>query len=316
MAAIATVGSIGVAYALYSAYVREEDVPWKQWKVRIYRSLPLGPFSRVWGTVNSIEIPLLLRRPILGAYARMFNCDLMEAEMPDLRSYSSLQQFFCRSLRSDLRPISTLPVVSPADGIVQWCGTLEDGCLSQVKGITYPLEEFFGRQELPGINLAAKATLFSCIVYLAPGDYHGFHSPTDWEIAFRRHISGYLLSVGQRIVRRVSNLYALNERVHLVGQWRYGFFSLSAVGATNVGSINVVFEDDLRTNRHGVKRGSLSDRTYTPTWTSRKGEKLGDFKFGSSVVLVFEAPSTFQFSVTAGRRIKYGEPLGLISADS
>lgn len=42
----------------------------------------------------------------------------------------------------------------------------------------------------------------------------------------------------------------------------------------------------------------------------KKGERLGNFNLGSSVVLVFEAPETFQFSVEAGQVVKYGQPLG------
>ena len=38
--------------------------------------------------------------------------------------------------------------------------------------------------------LAPRNKLYYCIMYLAPGDYHWFHSPTDWTIEHRRHIPG------------------------------------------------------------------------------------------------------------------------------
>lgn len=46
----------------------------------------------------------------------------------------------------------------------------------------------------------------------------------------------------------------------------------------------------------------------------KKGERLGNFNLGSSVVLVFEAPENFQFAVEAGRVVKYGEALGSCSS--
>lgn len=43
------------------------------------------------------------------------------------------------------------------------------------------------------------------------------------------------------------------------------------------------------------------------------GEEIGGFKLGSTVVLVFEAPSTFQFGIEAGQKIQLGNPIGRIS---
>ncbi|KRZ16419.1 Succinate dehydrogenase [ubiquinone] flavoprotein subunit, mitochondrial [Trichinella zimbabwensis] len=317
--AASSVGTVGIAYIVYGRFSKDRGSVnhWKPWKVKVYRSLPLKPLSRAWGKVNSMEIPTILRRPLLGAYVRYYKCNLNEAVVDDLRAYPSLQDFFRRAIRPDLRPIADVPLVSPADGVVQWCGKISDGVLSQIKGITYHINDFFGQMEIPGVDFEEKMTsLYSCVIYLAPGDYHGFHSPVDWNVTFRRHIAGNLLSVGQRIVQRVSNLYCLNERVHLIGHWLHGFFSMCAVGATNVGSINIVFEEDLKTNKKGMRHGSLSDFTYSPGYDTEKGRKMGDFRLGSSVVLIFEAPADFQFSVSSGQRIKYGQMLGDINSQA
>jgi phosphatidylserine decarboxylase len=89
--------------------------------------------------------------------------------------------------------------------------------------------------------------LYFAVIYLAPGDYHRYHSPTAWVVEKRRHFAGELYSVSPYIAKRLANLFVLNERVVLLGRWRYGFFSMVPVGATNVGSIVVNF-DKVRTS--------------------------------------------------------------------
>ena len=110
-----------------------------------------------------------------------------------------------------------------------------------------------GRQLRPGNKL------FFSVIYLAPGDYHRFHSPTAWVVEKRRHFFGsfchsllfpwsYFLRVGELfsvspyMAKRLENLFVLNERVALLGRWKYGFFGMVPVGATNVGSIKINFD--------------------------------------------------------------------------
>ena len=90
-----------------------------------------------------------------------------------------------------------------------------------------------------------KTELYSCVIYLSPGDYHRFHSPADWTVDFRRHFAGHLLSVRPAFVNGFPNIFTINERVVYSGQWEYGFFSMTAVGATNVGTVRVYFDEVL-----------------------------------------------------------------------
>lgn len=83
-------------------------------------------------------------------------------------------------------------------------------------------------------------SLYYMVIYLAPGDYHRFHSPVSWVVEKRRHFAGELYSVSPWLQRNLPGLFTLNERVVLLGRWRWGFFSMTPVGATNVGSIKIV----------------------------------------------------------------------------
>lgn len=187
--------------------------------------------------------------------------------------------------------------------------------------------------------------LYYAVVYLAPGDYHRFHSPTNWVVEKRRHFAGELFSVSPYLQRTLPGLFTLNERVVLLGRWRYGFFSYVPVGATNVGSIKINFDRELRTNslttdtaadkaaEEAQKRGEqytgFSEASYENAslvlggHALRTGEEMGGFQLGSTIVLVFEAPvgttdpetkqhKGWRWAVEKGQRIKMGQAIGYV----
>jgi phosphatidylserine decarboxylase len=197
--------------------------------------------------------------------------------------------------------------------------------------------------------------LYYCVVYLAPGDYHRFHSPVSWVVEKRRHFAGELYSVSPYLQRTLPGLFTLNERVVLLGRWRWGFFSYTPFGATNVGSIKVNFDAELRTNSlttdtaadraaeaaaaKGEQYVGFAEATYEGASALLKGhalgrgEEMGGFQLGSTIVLVFEAPKGqrrsfdegfvdgesrkggWRWKVQAGDKVKVGEALGFVEAE-
>jgi phosphatidylserine decarboxylase len=198
-----------------------------------------------------------------------------------------------------------------------------------------------------------RTALYYVVIYLAPGDYHRFHSPTAWVVEQRRHFAGELYSVSPYLQRTLPGLFTLNERVVLLGRWRWGFFSLIPVGATNVGSIKINFDRELRTNslttdtaadhaaEEAAKRGEpysgFAEATYdnaSPVLHGhalRRGEEMGGFQLGSTVVMVFEAPKGqrptldegwmgerikrkggWNWAIEKGQYIKMGEVIGWV----
>ncbi|KAG7273914.1 hypothetical protein CRUP_009170 [Coryphaenoides rupestris] len=314
-------------------------------RVALYRGIPTRLISRAWGRLNRVDLPAWLRKPVYTLYIWTFDVNMKEAAVEDLSSYRNLGEFFRRPLKPHTRPVCPSScVISPADGRVLHCGRVVNGELEQVKGVTYKLHDFLGpitwgsaphtgehTPSSPGpaafeeqLLCCPGNQLYHCVVYLAPGDYHRFHSPADWTIEHRRHFPGPLLSVSPGVAKRVRSLFCVNERVALAGRWKHGFFSLVAVGATNVGSIRIYCDQELQTNTPRYTAGTYNDRSYasplapSPTqevWAGpglalRKGEPLGEFNLGSTVVLLFEAPPDFSFSLIPGQPIRFGQPLG------
>ncbi|XP_029025349.1 phosphatidylserine decarboxylase proenzyme, mitochondrial [Betta splendens] len=309
-------------------------------EVALYRSFPTRLLSRAWGRLNGMELPSWLRRPVYSLYIWTFGVNMQEAAVEDLDHYRNLGEFFRRRLKPAVRPLCTSScLISPADGRILHFGRVKNGEVEQVKGVTFSLENFLGPQKSLGhdpslsfrdlLLSSPDHDLFHVVVYLAPGDYHGFHSPTDWRVELRRHFPGSLMSVNPAVAHRVKGLFCFNERVALTGQWHHGFFSLTAVGATNVGSIRIYFDQELHTNSPHYTKGSFSDHNYRISnqvqklageggVTSleregvvlRKGEPVGEFNLGSTIVLLFEAPKDFSFNLTPGQTVRVGEGLG------
>ncbi|GMS87940.1 hypothetical protein PENTCL1PPCAC_10115 [Pristionchus entomophagus] len=277
---------------------------YEDWQMRTYFSLPLNVVSRLAGGIASREIPMSLRRPLLGLFSKMYDCRMDEAVEPDFESYSSFSSFFNRTLRPDARPISATPLVSPADGIVLHYGKIEDDKVEFVKGHDYNVKEFLGDVEIkpkPGHDL------YQMVVYLAPGNYHAFHSPALWSAEHIRHYPGLLLSVRPALLNRVPHLFCLNERVILNGSWQHGFFSMAAVAATNVGDIAIDADPSVRTNI-SRRRAARAESVRTECVRAfAAGERVGEFRLGSTIVLIFQAPSNVKFAVQAGDSLRYGQ---------
>ncbi|KAJ0169326.1 hypothetical protein K1T71_015210 [Dendrolimus kikuchii] len=288
--------------------------PYYKVEIRFYEMFPFRITSRLWGKIAACELPTSLRSFVYGTYVRLFNVNLSEAAITDLSYYKSLSAFFTRSLRDGVRIISAAPCVSPCDGVVLNCGPANTDKIEQVKGVTYSLEEFLGKNtwskntdsDYYGNLLTNKDNiLHQCIIYLAPGDYHRFHSPTDWTIAFRRHFSGKLLSVNPWLARLIPGLFTMNERAVYIGNWKYGFFSMTAVGATNVGSIEIYADPNLRTNTKG-RRNRVNEAELGSIQVN-KGDLFGQFNMGSTIILLFEAPKDYKFNIKAGNRVLVGQ---------
>ncbi|MBM4371735.1 MAG: phosphatidylserine decarboxylase [Deltaproteobacteria bacterium] len=236
--------------------------------------------SRVLGDLCHRSVPQPLLAAMIRLYARHTGANLEESAVAP-EACGTFAEFFTRRLRPGVRPVdrSNGTVVSPVDGRIQAFDRLDEGGrFDQVKGHAYSVEEFLGGPEEAGSFRRG----WYAVLYLSPGDYHRIHCPVDGTLRSWKHIPGTLVSVQPFFCNLVAGLLVSNERVLSRIETRRGPVVTGMVGACGVGRIRLA-HDDLETNR-GNRRGA--ERILDPMVSVRRGDELGLFDLGSTVVLL------------------------------
>lgn len=265
--------------------------------VRLQKILPQHLISRVLGRLAASEGPL--RGPLVRLFARVYGVDLAEAERTDLADYRSFNDFFTRALAPGARPIAPAAdaVASPADGVVSQAGRIERGELIQAKGIRYSFARLADVCAGPAFEGGAFAT-----VYLSPKDYHRVHLPLAGRLVRTVAIPGKLFSVNATTEAGVPGLFAVNERLVCEFETAHGPMLVVLVGAMVVASIETVWDGPRSPYRQRVV--TAHDRAF------EKGDEIGRFLLGSSVVLAFERDRVRLDGLAAGRALRMGEAIG------
>ena len=274
----------------------------------LYGLLPKATMSRLFGRLMAVE-----REPVasLGkaVFLRFCKPDLSEAELP-AESYPSAQALFTRRLRPGARPVADSPLVSPVDSRLRDSRTFDapELAMVQAKGIEYTLPQLVGDAELAaGFAGGRWGTL-----YLAPFDYHRIHAPCDAVLEETIYLPGNFWPVNDWSVETVPGLFAVNERVVSVLRHPSGARLLVVmVAATNVGQIRLAYDPGFATNAR-PRRVARRWKPESPV-EFRKGDELGTFMFGSTVVLVLDSKwdgilPAAPFSMV-GRAVKTGQAL-------
>ncbi|EOB07774.1 Phosphatidylserine decarboxylase proenzyme [Anas platyrhynchos] len=206
-----------------------------EWEVSLYKSVPTRLLSQALRRLNQVELPTWLRKPVYSMYIWTFRLNMKEAAVEDLHHYRNLSEFFCRKLKPQARPVCCLhSVISPSNGKILNFGQVKNCEVEQVKGVTYSLESFLGpristedlhfSETSPGNSFQQQLVtkegnkLYHCVIYLAPGDYHCFHSRTDWRVSYRCHLPGSLMSVNPGVAHWIKELVCHNKQVVLTAQ--------------------------------------------------------------------------------------------------
>ena len=272
--------------------------------VRLLRWAPKRAFSTSVGFLARTPLPRFARRPVFTAFARRVGADLGEVEQA-LDTYRSLDSFFVRKLKPGMRPITRDPdtIVSPCDGTVAESGTAAGGHLIQAKGIDYKLGNL-----IPDVDAVARFDGGVYLtIYLAPRDYHRVHFPADGNVNGFQHIPGALFPVNALAVRNIGGLFTLNERLVTFLDTSFGEMAVVMVAATGVGHMTVSY-DAVETHAAGKGRPGPRVRFGAGKRVER-GEDLGAFHLGSTVVLLFEPGRAKLAALAPGQRIRMGEPI-------
>ncbi|WP_291849052.1 archaetidylserine decarboxylase [Bradyrhizobium sp.] len=278
---------------LIARFTQQEDL-----NFLLTNRIPRAALTRFMGWFSKIENPLV-RDFSIGCWRLFADLDLSEAKNSE---FKSLHDCFTRELRPGLRPADPDPnaVVSPSDGIIGAFGRIADTELFQIKGAPYALLDLLGDPEL----VARHRNGIFLTLRLTSDMYHRFHAPYDGRIEQVTFIHGDVWNVNPIALKRVERLFCKNERAVLQMRLASGeALTLVPVAAILVASIRLHFLD--RT----LNAQSRGPTMFPCAADVRKGDELGWFEHGSTIIVL--APERFEFAdtVAEGARIRAGEPL-------
>ncbi len=248
--------------------------------------------------------------PTIRWFVRKYGVDMSEAAQPDVTRYASFNDFFTRALKPGARPLADADLICPVDGSISQFGRIEHDQILQAKGHRYSTTALVGGDA----SLARRFHDGSfATLYLSPRDYHRIHMPCDGRLVRMIHVPGDLFSVNPTTARGVPGLFARNERVVCVFERVVAespapeIFALILVGATIVGSMATVWHGVINAPR--VRR--VREWTYDgEAVVLKKGEEMGRFMLGSTVVLLFpQAPLAFNPAWQPGGAVRFGEAM-------
>jgi len=251
--------------------------------------------SAEWGAVTTWVIKRFVKR---------YNVNMNEAANADPAHYKSFNEFFTRPLKDGVRPLSRSEWVCPVDGAISQCGAIERDQIFQAKGHHYSTRALVGGD-------AALAAQFQngqfATLYLSPRDYHRIHMPMTGKLLRMIHVPGDLFSVNPTTARGVPGLFARNERVVCEFETEKGPMVLVLVGATIVGSMATVWHGQVNPPRPGTVR---EWRYESQDVRLQKGEEMGRFLLGSTVVMLFPENSLrFPDDWLSTRPLQMGEAM-------
>ena len=274
-------------------------------KVLVQHLLPKRSLTTFAGRVAGARGGRLTTR-LIRWFVGKYRVDMDEAASPEIASYTSFNDFFTRPLKAGIRPLAEADFVCPVDGAISQFGAIDDHHILQAKGHRFTTTELLGGDKA----LAAEFRHGSFAnLYLSPRDYHRLHMPCDGRLTRMIYVPGALFSVNPVTARGVPNLFARNERVVCVFESaEHGPFVMVLVGATIVGSMATVW--------HGVvnpkRTGRVSEWLYADgEILLRKGDEMGRFLLGSTIVMLFEEGAiAFNEDWAPERPVRLGEMMG------
>ena len=248
--------------------------------------------------------------PIIRLYAWIFAIDISQFEVGPFPTFNA---FFTRALRKEARvvPRNSRTLLSPCDGRVIESGVITNGRMLQTKGRYFRIEQLLGAGNIPLLTSPEAFEGGSFVsIYLSPADYHRFHSPCAGRMVGVTHLPGEMWTVSPAGVRGVPRLFARNERVVVHLQTAFGPVAYIPVAATGVGGIRV-HAHPFTTNQPDSKP---SQHTFAKPVGLKRGEEVGWFEMGSTMIVLFPPKSVTLTNLTPTQPIKLWQAIGDINS--
>ena len=261
--------------------------------------------SRGFGKFASYKFPSFIQHGINALYVKAMGVDM--SNFHPSSHYETLNLLFTRELLYDREmPKDPTVVVSPADSLISELGDLKESTAMQIKDFQYCIKELL-TEHVSDENKQRVIDGKFINFYLSPKDYHRYHVPTDMRVTKAIHVPGLLYPVNFTYLRKVHSLFVKNERVVLECFDNTGkLFYMVLVGALNVGKMTLSFEPKIETNIEGSE---LKVYEYEDV-NLKKGDELGMFKMGSTVVMIFEKDFV-NLESEVGKKVRFGEEIAI-----
>ena len=231
-------------------------------------------------------------------FIKQYKVNLSEAEIENIEDFIHFNDFFTRSLKPSLRPISESKIISPVDGAVSQAGKIHDSQILQAKGHKYSISALIADEPFKEIQNGNFAT-----IYLSPKDYHRIHMPCDGTLISMNYIPGDLFSVNQNTVDNIDGVFARNERLVCLFETDFGVMVFVLVGAIFVGSMQTSWEGLITPPySKAVKNYDYKDHQIKLL----KGDELGRFNMGSTVIMLMPEGSP-ELNLEVGQALKMGQ---------
>jgi phosphatidylserine decarboxylase len=278
--------------------------------VALQRLLPKHGISRLVLAATRSSSPAF-KNALIRLFVKGFRPDMSDAVETDPTAYASFNEFFTRALRPGTRPVDADPraIVSPVDGTVSEAGVLTDDRILQAKGHDYTL-----RALLAGSAAWERSFIGGTFatIYLAPYNYHRIHMALPGELRESFYVPGHLFSVNRTTAKLVPGLFSINERVFCGFDSGGMPWSITLVGALNVGSMATVWHGDVTPRRHREVTALPVTDVLAPIHLA-KGDEMARFNMGSTVILLFPpGAAEWSASLTAGKVLRMGERIGTL----
>lgn len=260
--------------------------------------------SQYFGKFAQTKFPRPIQKIINQSYSKLMKLDL--SEFKNAKHYGSLNELFTRELILD-REINKEEdsFISPTDSLITECGKIQYNTALQIKGMSYSIEELLTYYCKDNFEKILDGNFMN--FYLSPRDYHRYHAPFDFKLKKLIHVPGKLYPVNLKYLNNEFELFLQNERVILECEAQNKIFYMVFVGALNVGQMVFEFEKQVETNKNTKE---IKVYNYENIELSR-GDCLGYFKMGSTVVMLWERDFVNLESLL-NQNVKFGQKIATI----